>query len=368
MENRSELAYWLALFHTPGIGPVLFSKLIDEVSDFSQLFESNLPKVVGSLLTPALLAQLKNPNWQAVETDLAWAKRPGHAILTLNDPGYPLQLKRIPSAPPILYVVGQKELLQTLQLAIVGSRNPTATGSETAYHFAYDLAKAGVVITSGLALGIDARAHQGALDAQGFTIAVCGTGLDRVYPEKNKALASKIMARGALISEFPIGVSPIGANFPRRNRIISGLSEGVLVVEAAQKSGSLITARYALEQNKEIFAIPGSIHNPLARGCHQLIRQGATLVERTDELLEEVYAFRHLKTPKDVVEKSTISDTQDTKSHGLLPLIGYEVTPIEVLIERSQLSVAAISAQLVMLEMAGLVCSMPGGYIRGSAQ
>lgn len=367
MAQRTELEYWLALSHVKGAGSALFSTVLGEVSSLASLFETTLPGRLRMLVPAKIQATLKCPDWKKVDSDLAWlAKSHRHAILKLTDPEYPPQLKQIDHAPPILYVVGQVEVLTKSQLAIVGSRNPTATGYETAVHFAYDLAKMGILITSGLALGIDAGAHEGALAASGISIAVAGTGLDQIYPAQHKELAERIIEKGALVSEFPIGTEPAQSNFPRRNRIISGLSNGVLIVEAAYKSGSLITANYAAIQSREVFAIPGSIHNPLARGCHQLIKQGAKLVESTLDILEEVSVWKDISKPKTQESNTKSMAIPDQKYHAILQWLGFEVTAIETLVERSQLPPATVTSRLVEMELQGLVHSMPGGYTRSA--
>jgi DNA processing protein len=248
---------------------------------------------------------------------------------------------------------------------MVGSRNPSITGRETAHDFARTLAAAGMVITSGLAQGIDTACHQGTLDGGGQTIAVAGTGLDRVYPASNRELAHAIIeAGGALISEFPPGTLPHAGNFPRRNRIISGLSLGTLVVEAALRSGSLITARLAAEQGREVFAIPGSIHNPLARGCHQLIRQGAKLVESAADVLEELAPQLYAALAEMPEESAPASSELDEEYQALLACIGHETTPVDRLVERSGLTAEAVSSMLLILELQGFVESAAGGYAR----
>ena len=261
----------------------------------------------------------------------------------------------------MLFARGDVALLQNPQLAIVGSRNPSVVGRETAQEFARTLAASGMTITSGLALGIDAASHQGALDGGGQTVAVFGTGLDRVYPAKNRALAHAIVeAGGVLLSEYPPGTEPLPGNFPRRNRIISGLSLGTLVVEAALRSGSLITARYAVEQGREVFAIPGSIHNPLARGCHQLIRQGAKLVEGARDILEELAPqLNAILAEPEPPEPST---GPDGEHRMLLACMGDGTSSVDQLVERSGLTADAVSSMLLLLELQGYVVSTAGGY------
>ena len=297
--------------------------------------------------------------------DLAWLEEPGHHLVTRDDPRYPERLKCIPDAPIALYVAGDPGLLDQPQIAIVGSRNPTPGGERNAFEFARHLAGCGLVITSGLALGIDGAAHRGALAADAPTVAVTATGLDLVYPARHRALAHQIAERGALISEFPIGTRVRAGLFPRRNRIISGLSLGVLVVEAALGSGSLITARLAGEQGREVFAIPGSIHNPLARGCHQLIREGARLVERAQDLFEELApqlqaCLRPLATPEAPSAEPAPTSVDDDYGR-LLDAMGYDPVSPDELVARTGLPPEAVSSMLLLLELEGRVSAVPGG-------
>jgi len=305
---------------------------------------------------------IKNPDWTTIAHDLEWLAQPNNSAITINEALYPIQLKEIADPPPILFVRGNPELLSRPQIAIVGSRNPSSSGVDCAFSFAQDLSRHGFVITSGLALGIDAASHQGALNAHGHTIAVAGTGLDRVYPARHKDLATEIVNTGAMISEFPPGTTAKANHFPRRNRIISGLCQGLLVVEAAKQSGSLITARMALEQNREVFAIPGSIHNPLARGCNALIREGAKLVETTQDILEELcqYYQQDESTPQ-----LTMQSTLDLEQQTLLNLIMFSPTSIDNLVEKTGQSVEIISSMLLILELQGYIEAAAGGcYIR----
>ena len=244
-----------------------------------------------------LRSYLRDPDWAGAEADMRWLEGPRNALLTIADPAYPARLRELPNPPSALFLHGDPELLALPQLAVVGSRSPSTGGRRTAQAFAADLAAAGLAIGSGLASGIDAAAHEGALSVDGLTLAVTGTGLDRVYPARHRELAHRVAMNGLLVSEFPTGTPPLPANFPRRNRILAGLALGTLVVEAATQSGSLITARLAAENGREVFAIPGSIHNPLSRGCHQLIRQGAKLVETAEHKLEDRPAARRTAAP-----------------------------------------------------------------------
>jgi DNA processing protein len=285
--------------------------------------------------------------------------------LTPADPLYPAQLAAVPGCPSLLYVSGDPAVLALPQVAIVGSRAATAAGRETAFEFAAALAGAGLAITSGLAIGIDAAAHRGALAAGGMTIAVCGTGLDRVYPAEHATLAASIGARGALVSEFPAGMPPLALNFPQRNRLMSGLSRGVLVIEAAARSGSLITARLAGEQGRDVMAVPGSIHNALARGCHRLIKDGAALVESVDDVLA-VLGLTALAPPgksgaKPAQSTENPADRLDSGSEMLLNALGFGPADLDRLIERTGLAAHAVVSTLQMLELAGRVESLAGG-------
>ena len=375
--DASDLAYWLALLHAPGVGPITFLSLLDHYITPRALFEAgpiqDNSQRAAVRISAATLDYLRKPDWVAVEKDLAWLAQPDNHIITLHDPAYPTLLKQIADAPPLLFVHGQPEALLRPQLAIVGSRNPSAGGKETAHDFAQQLASVGLTITSGLALGIDAASHQGALDANGATIAVTGTGLDRVYPARHRALAHRIAERGALVSEFPPGTPPLPENFPRRNRIISGLSAGVLVVEAALQSGSLITSRLAGDQGREVFAVPGSIHNPLARGCHALIRQGAKLVENVHDILEELEACfiaKGLDTLGEPRQQETgfRSDLEveiDGNQMKLLDFMDFSPASVDALVARSGLTPEQVSSMLLVLELHNRVESVAGGlYIR----
>lgn len=355
-----QLKYWLALLRTPFVGGQTFIKTLS-IFPPEELFRQSNATLAHIGLKPVSIDYINNPDWNCIETDCLWAEQANNDILTINDPYYPSQLKEINNPPPLLFIRGNKHLLSQTQIAIVGSRNPSPLGQQTATDFAYSLAQHGLTITSGLALGIDACSHQGALNANGATIAVTATGLDRVYPARNKSLATAIAETGVLVSEFPTGTNAKANHFPRRNRIISGLCVGLLVVEAAKKSGSLITARLALEANREVFAIPGSIHNPLARGCNALIKEGAKLVETTQDIFDELGEYN--QQPKTPQHKSfeTILDLDQQK---LLNLVMFSPTSIDYLVEKSDFSVETISSMLLMLELQSYIASTAGGYIR----
>ncbi|MDH5445142.1 MAG: DNA-processing protein DprA [Gammaproteobacteria bacterium] len=360
MEHRTELAYWLALIKAPGVGPVAFQKLISKISpkDFFETDHALWQEINFSDRTRQWLA---SPDWDAVEQDLRWAEGEDCHILSFTDSNYPAILKEISDPPPILYVKGHLHCLNTPQLAIVGSRNASPLGLETAEAFAKQLARSGMGITSGLAMGIDGAAHRGALIAGGPTIAVTGTGLDRVYPTRHQELAERICETGAMLSEFAIGTPPQAEHFPRRNRIISGLSLGVMVVEAALRSGSLITARMALEQGREVFAIPGSIHHTLSKGCNNLLRQGAKLVESAADITEEL-GFYGSFPPQEAAETGPGNDFPLDKSYKkLLECVGYEPTGIDTVIARSGLTAESVCSMLLVLELHGMVETVAGG-------
>ena len=365
------LRYWLALLYAPGVGAMRFQQILELAPDLPSFFSSKGECCCEQIsLSGKLRSYLRRPDWRAVDTSLAWAQQPDCHIIALHDSAYPTLLKEIPDPPPLLFVRGDHSLLGLPQLAMVGSRNPSAGGKQLAHDFAASLSRHGLIITSGLALGIDAASHQGALDTGGKTIAVAGTGLDRIYPARHRELGHQIVEQGALISEFPPGTPPVAHNFPRRNRIISGLSLGTLVVEAALKSGSLITARLAAEQNREVFAIPGSIHNPLAKGCHTLIQMGAKLITEVNDILDELdplarFAYAHF--PSNNVAASGAETDPKSPPFNDFPLLenmGFEPISIDELVERSGLTAEAVSAMLLTMELQGIVTSSGGMYSR----
>lgn len=357
--EAGEIAGWLRLTQTEGLGPQSLRKLLAAFGLPQQILETGLPQLgrhiperVARALRTAPGEDLQN----LIEATQTWAQQPGNHFLTLADPRYPSRLLEIADPPPVLYVKGNPGLLNAPAMAVVGSRNATAQGLENAERFAANLAQAGWTIVSGLALGIDTAAHRGALTGPGSTIAVIGTGADIVYPARNRDLAHRLAAGGAIVTEFPLGTPPMAHHFPRRNRIISGLARGVLVVEAAAQSGSLITARLAAEQGREVFAIPGSIHSPLAKGCHRLIKEGAKLVESAQDILEELGAggaARHacpVGPAKPTAEPDPILDA-----------LGHDPALPDQIAVRTGLDIATISTRLLELELEGLVVRAPGG-------
>lgn len=351
MQHDAELAAWIKLSLVPGLGGQSLRRLLTAFGLPQQVLSagrSALARIVSMEIAGRILADLDSP---AVDAALEWATADGHAVLTLADSDYPQALLEIPDPPALLYLRGRRELIGRPSLAVVGSRNATPQGVSNAEQFARAFSAAGLTIVSGMALGIDAAAHRGGLDQAGSTIAVFGTGADIIYPQRNRSLGERIAREGLIVSEFPLGTPPHGGNFPRRNRIISGLTRGCLVVEAAFASGSLITARLAAEQGREVFAIPGSIHSPHAKGCHALIKQGAKLVESAQDLLQELGMEGLEMSPAAANPALT----------GLLADLGYDPCDIDTLCARSGLTAAAVSAMLLQLELDGKIASLPGG-------
>ena len=352
--NTETLSGWLRLTLIPGIGGETQRKLLSAFGLPAFIFSagrSALRAVIGDKAADLLL---DTENAERVEAALEWSKGERQRIVTLADPEYPQTLLEIPDPPSLLYVRGRAGLLNKPLLSIVGSRNPTPQGVQNAERFAAAFADARLVIASGLALGIDAAAHRGALAAGGDTVAFVGTGIDRIYPARNRELALEIGDKGCIVSEFPIGTPVTAANFPRRNRLISGIARGVLVVEAAIESGSLITARLAADQGREVFAIPGSIHSPQSRGCHKLIKQGAKLVETAQDVLEEL----RWGTPSTISEASTCSPEP---ANELLLAMGFDPCSLDEIVERTRLTADGVSVMLLRLELDGRVSCLPGG-------
>lgn len=365
--EKTHVHYWLALKFVPRLA-IHKKLLLVQKFGLMKLFTS-LPSSQLLHLSDKQQVAISNPDWQRIEKIISDSAHCGCDIVCYDNANYPDLLKQIYDPPLVLFTLGNASLLTTLQIAVVGSRGATAMGRENAFEFSKQLASQGITITSGLALGIDAYAHKGALSANGATIAVVATGLDRVYPSRHKQLANDIIAmKGLIVSEFVPGTIPKAGFFPKRNRIISGLSKGVLVVEATIKSGSLITARCALEQNREVFAIPGSILNPQSKGCHWLIKQGAKLVEGCADIIDEVHipmeTSLHLSLNKNEDSEDKKNNEQDLFNEPLLDNVGYEITPVDAVVSRSKLPIDVVLTQLTMLELKGLVSAVPGGYVR----
>lgn len=358
MSGSNSLAAWLRLTLVPGIGGETQRRLLAAFGGAEEVFAAGRSAIAGVIGTPATARLLDTDVGAAVDAALTWAAASDRRVVVLGDADYPQSLLAIADPPSLLYVRGRAELLATPSLAIVGSRNATPAGAQTARQFAAALAEAGLAIVSGLALGIDGAAHRGALDAGGDTIAVIGTGIDRIYPAQHETLAREIAARGAIVSEFPLASPPLPGNFPRRNRLIAGLARGVLVVEAALGSGSLITARLAAEQGREVFAIPGSIHSPQARGCHQLLRDGAKLVETATDVIEEL-RWSAIARPAPAAAASPPAHSADAQR--VLAALGHDPCAIDELAHRSGLTAAELSVILLRLELDGELASLPGG-------
>lgn len=371
MAAPDDLVSWLRLEQTPGVGRDTACKLLSTFGLPENIFAANLAallQVVPERIAHALLAAPTDALHLLTAQTQEWAVQADNYMLTLADAAYPPALLEIPDPPILLYAKGRVELLSRPSLAIVGSRNASTQGTVNAENFAEALSLAGLSIVSGMALGIDTAAHRGGLLAlrqlpnAGSTIAVIGTGADIVYPARNRTLAHQIAEQGCILSEYALGTPAIASNFPRRNRLISGLARGVLVVEAALQSGSLITARMAVEQGRDVFALPGSIHSPLAKGCHQLIKQGAKLVETAQDILEELkYISRASVTAIPANAEALALDAQATQ---VLQALGFDAVDADTLAARCQLDIGALSAQLFALELNGLLEILPGGLYR----
>lgn len=358
-----ELAPWLRLMQTPGVGTETARKLLAAFGMPENIFSASmaaLREVVSERVAHALGLPPSEETAALIDKTLAWAAHPGNRVLTLADPDYPRALLDIADPPILLYIKGRIELLCRPAIAVVGSRNATAQGMVNAEKFTEALSQAGLTIISGMALGIDAAAHQGGLRGTGATVAVIGTGADIIYPSRHRELAHWIANEGCLVSEYALGTRAMAANFPRRNRIISGLAQGVLVIEAAAQSGSLITARMAAEQGRDVFAIPGSIHSPLSKGCHLLIKQGAKLVESAQDILEEIRPERYHAAPSAC--SAPVAPTP--ADPPLLSAMGFDPVAPDILAERCAMDIAQVHAELLALEFENLVEMLPGGMVR----
>jgi DNA processing protein len=370
MNEQAELRDWLIALRTPGLGPGgLRERLAASDGRIGQVVKQ-LQRQASSLDADAQ-SWLQQPDEARLAADLAWLGEPGHCLLRCTEADFPPQLETIPQPPAALFIAGDASLLLRPQVAIVGARSASVAGRNTARAFARHLALAGFVVTSGLADGIDGAAHEAALEAGQPTIAVIGTGPDLVYPRKHRELSARVAAQGALVSEFPPGTAARADHFPRRNRIIAGLSLGTLVIEAGLQSGSLITARLAGEQGREVFAVPGSIHNPLARGCHRLIRDGARLVESASEVAETLVpaaralgaelALRLQEPSAEPIRRSSGGWRDDPQYQRLMDVLGHDPIALDELSARTGQSAGELSSMLLMLELEGCVEGLPGG-------
>jgi DNA processing protein len=377
--RSSSLAAWLRLERAAGIGPRTAAALLAAFGSPDAVFAADFPALaahVNPAQAHALLQPPSDATRQLLDATLDWLARPGHHVVALGEPGYPELLARIPDPPLLLYIRGQACLLDGPCLAIVGSRNASVQGRTNAQAFAEALSGAGLCIVSGLALGIDAAAHEGALRRCGGTVAVVGTGPDIAYPARNRALSERIAHEGCIVSEYPVGTPPLPGNFPKRNRIISGLAAGVLVVEAAAQSGSLITARQAAEQGRDVFAIPGSIHAALAKGCHVLIREGAKLVDTARDVIEALalsplLALQAARLPSADISLTDSKVGKSADGHAgaqadgaLLDALGHDPAEPDVLLARLGCSPGELAARLLVLELSGHLERLPGGLIQ----
>ncbi len=356
MPTRADASHWLTLEAIPGLGPDAAQRLLQAFDGPAEILaarSAQLEPVVGTSLARAIVQGIDPADLQP---GLEWLMQPDNHLITWLDPAYPAALRDLSAPPAWLYVKGDPAWLARPMLAIVGSRHASPQGLRDAEAFAKALSEAGLTIVSGLALGIDTAAHAGGLSGLASSVAVVGTGLDRVYPARNKALAHRLAAEGAIVSEFSIGTPPKSGHFPRRNRIISGLSLGVLVIEAALESGSLITARLASEQGREVFALPGSIHSTLAKGCHRLIKQGAKLVESASDVLEELGRLLPVALPS-----ANSASVPDLAGDILLDTLAGGPLILDQLAVRLGLTVEDVSVKLLAAEMAGSVAKLPGG-------
>jgi DNA processing protein len=364
MQRTEELA-WVALSRAPALDPKILSEAYNALGGAANLVAASASEYRRVGVPDATAEFLGSGAAAPTNAERAWLEHPQHHLVSLADPRYPPALRESSRRPIALYVAGNADALKDPQLSIVGSRNPTPAGRDTAFEFARSLAVRGLGITSGLAQGIDTAAHRGALHAQGITLAVLGCGLDIIYPRSNRELSEEILFQGTLISEFPLGTPPRRVNFPQRNRIIAAISLGTLVVEAARRSGSLITARLAGDHNREVFAVPGSIHNPLSRGCHELIRQGAKLTESAADILSELNFSAFFATERHaqagLFPPPDIEAGMDKEHKILLDALGFDPADLDVLVVRTGFKAEAVSSMMLILELEGHVQAARGG-------
>jgi DNA processing protein len=358
LTESDELAQWLALNQIPGLGNSSICQLLAKFGSPDSIFSASISQL-REIVDDEFAKKINNgADFEAIQPTLDWLKKDNAHIVTLADEAYPQRLLEISNPPAILFAIGNLNWLNHPTIAMVGSRSATPQGEKNAEDFAQSLCDQGLCVVSGMALGIDGAAHRGALKSNGATIAVVGTGLDIVYPARHRDLAHKIAGRGLIISEFSLGTPSKAQNFPRRNRLISGLSLGCLVVEANIDSGSLITARLAAEQGREVFAIPGSIHSPVSKGCHQLIKQGAKLVESTADILEEIKFSAQSISPF-----GSLAQTGQTGSEAniVLTSMGFDAINFDTLLGVSGLTSESLSSMLMLLELEGRVTTLAGG-------
>ena len=368
--RTQNIQHWLRLSQAEGVGPVTAMQLVEYWGSVAALWEASLDAWNQAPMSSALISALLQVPQSTVDQDCQWAEKPGHSILTIDNPDYPEMLRVISAPPLLLYVKGDPCCLSELQVAIVGSRRGSYHGRRLAHQLSRGLSNQGVVVTSGLARGIDAAAHQGALAGSTNTIAVLGSGVDVIYPSEHHRLASRIIERGALVSEYRPCARPQSYHFPQRNRIISGLSCGVVVVEATRKSGSLITAEHALDQGREVFAVPGVAGVSSVEGCHALLKSGATLVECAEDVLRTV-TNSPLKNDRlvNLASVDTKDDqggmvSLDSECQMLLECVDYKMTTVDQVMARSGLNVAKVNSKLLIIELKGYITRVSGGYVR----
>jgi DNA processing protein len=365
MQRADEVFAWMALSRAPALNVPILAAAFEYLGGIAGFIESSDAARESAGVPAAAREYLKSSAGSPGTAERAWIQNSRHHLVPFSDPRYPGSLQALPSRPIVLYVAGDPKVLNDPQLSIVGSRNPTPAGRDTAFAFAESLAARGLAITSGLAEGIDSAAHRGALAAQGITLAVLGHGIDSIYPRSNQRLSEEIRFRGALLSEFPLGTPPRRENFPQRNRIIAALGLGTLVVEAARRSGSLITARLAGDQNRELFAVPGSIHNPLSRGCHELIRQGAKLTESVADILSELNFSAFFADRRSLAgslgSEGELPAGMDKEHKILLDALGFDPADLDMLVVRTGFKAEAVSSMMLILELEGHVQAAPGG-------
>lgn len=364
MHNHDELTHWLTLTQLPEAGAIRVQQLFAYFKTAKNICMADRRALKRCQLNDAQMDVIKKPNVAWIDQSLDWISKNDQHIVTMQDKRYPNLLKEIYCPPILLFVKGDVDLLSAAQIAMVGSRNPSPTGLELAREFAFDFAKAGLCVTSGLALGIDGASHEGALKARGKTIAVLGAGLHHIYPKRHVKLAEQIAAEGALVSEFPLQIAPMSKNFPRRNRIVSGLSLGTLIVEAALKSGSLITANYALEQNRDVFAIPGSVRNATSCGCLSLIQQGAACVTCAHDVLKALSYAPQKTNNRQWIQSVNTTLPLDCQERQVLACIDDVLTTVDQICARCRLSAQIVSAALLQLELKAVIRRHYGGYIK----